>query len=51
MPIAWAFNPNLSDRVPYVFDHIYKTKTSNDWFIAGDSGAGYLNPTLLSGSV
>jgi len=49
MPIAWAFNPNLSDRVPYVFDHIYKTKTSNDWFIAGDSGAGYLNPTLLSG--
>lgn len=49
MPIAWAFNPNLSDRVPYVFDHIYKTKTPNDWFIAGDSGAGYLNPTLLSG--
>ncbi len=49
MPIAWAFNPNLSDRVPYVFDYIYETKTPNDWFIAGDSGAGYLNPNLLIG--
>jgi hypothetical protein len=49
IPIAWAFNPNLSDRVPYVFDHLYKTKTANDWFIAGDSGAGYLNPSLLTG--
>lgn len=50
MPIAWAFNPNLADRVPYVFDYVYRTKTPNDWFIAGDSGAGYLNPNLLAGS-
>ncbi len=50
LPVAWAFNPNLSDRVPYVFDHIYNTKTPNDWFIAGDSGAGYLNPNLLTGT-
>ncbi len=49
IPIAWAFNPNLSDRVPYVFDHVYRGKTANDWFIAGDSGAGYLNPNLLTG--
>ena len=49
LPIAWAFNPNLADRVPYVFDHLYATKTENDWFIAGDSGAGYLNPNLLIG--
>ncbi len=48
-PIAWAFNPNLSDRIPYVFDHLYATATPNDWFIAGDSGAGYLNPNLLTG--
>jgi len=47
MPLAWAFNPNLADRAPYVFDYIYRTKTPNDWFIAGDSGAGYLNPNLL----
>lgn len=49
IPLAWAFNPNLSDRVPNVFDYIYRTKTENDWFIAGDSGAGYLNPNLLIG--
>ena len=50
LPMAWAFNPNLSDRVPYVFDHVYRTKTEQDWFIAGDSGAGYLNPNLLAGA-
>jgi hypothetical protein len=49
IPIAWAFNPNLAARAPYVFDYIYETKTPNDWFIAGDSGAGYLNPNLLIG--
>lgn len=49
LPIAWAFNPNLSDRVPQVFDYVYATKTANDWFIGGDSGAGYLNPNLLTG--
>lgn len=49
LPIAWAFNPNLADRVPYVFDYVYRTKSKNDWFIGGDSGAGYLNPNLLAG--
>ena len=48
MPIAWAFNPNLSARVPYVFDHVFRTKTPNDYFIAGE-GVGYLNPNLLIG--
>ncbi|NLN93273.1 MAG: hypothetical protein GX130_08220 [Candidatus Hydrogenedens sp.] len=47
LPIAWAFNPNLSDRVPHVFDYYYRTASEKDWFIAGDSGAGYLNPNLL----
>lgn len=49
LPTAWAFNPNLSDRVPYVFDHVFATASPKDWFIAGDSGAGYLNPNLLQG--
>ena len=49
IPMAWAFNPNLCDRVPYVFDHVFATKTDQDWFIGGDSGAGYLNPNLLTG--
>jgi hypothetical protein len=49
IPMAWAFNPNLSERVPHVFDHVFATKTEQDWFIGGDSGAGYLNPNLLTG--
>lgn len=49
LPIAWAFNPNLYDRAPYAFQYAYGTKSENDWFIAGDSGAGYLNPNLLIG--
>lgn len=46
-PLMWCFNPNLSDRVPMVFDFIYKNFTKNDYFEAGDSGAGYNNPRLL----
>ena len=46
-PLAWPFNPNLSDRVPMVFEYAYEYKKDNDFFTGGDSGAGYLNPTLL----
>jgi len=47
VPSGWAFNPNLIERMPVVFDWCYDTKTPNDFFIAGDSGAGYINPTAL----
>ena len=43
----WCFNPNLSDRIPMAFDFVYSHFTENDWFAAGDSGAGYNNPRLL----
>jgi hypothetical protein len=46
-PLMWCFNPNLSDRIPMAFDFIYKNYTKNDYFEAGDSGAGYNNPRLL----
>lgn len=46
-PSMWCFNPNLSKRVPMVFDYLYENKSENDFFAAGDSGAGYLNPSLL----
>jgi hypothetical protein len=46
-PLMWCFNPNLSDRIPQVFDFIYESLTSSDYFEAGDSGAGYNNPRLL----
>jgi hypothetical protein len=47
IPLMWPYNPNLSDRAPHVFDYVYRTRTKNDFFAAGDSGAGYLNPTFL----
>ena len=47
IPLMWCFNPNLSDRIPQAFDFIYENYTDNDYFEAGDSGAGYNNPRLL----
>ncbi len=47
LPLSWAFNPNLEDRSPHIMDYIRKTAKKNDFFIAGDSGAGYINPGML----
>ncbi|MCL2304184.1 MAG: hypothetical protein FWC43_02430 [Planctomycetaceae bacterium] len=48
IPCNWAFNPNLEKRAPHVLDYVRKNATKNDWFISGDSGAGYLNPGMLT---
>ncbi len=48
MPMMWAFNPNLSDRVPMIFDYVYENKTDMDFFVTGDSGAGYVFPSRLT---
>jgi len=48
VPLGWAFDPNLADRAPQVFAYAYRHATTNDFFIAGDSGAGYLNPVGLT---
>lgn len=48
VPLGWAFNPNLADRAPQALAYAYRHATSNDWFIAGDSGAGYLNVRALT---
>ena len=47
VPVAWAINPNLYDRFPLLHSYLYRTRTPNDFFVSGDSGAGYINPTLL----
>ena len=49
LPLGWAFNPNLADRFPIGLDWAHRTATTNDHFITGDSGAGYLNPGNLDG--
>ncbi len=50
LPITWCFNPNLSNRVPMIFDYIYANKKNNEFFAAGDSGAGYIIPSGLFGN-
>lgn len=48
IPLSWAFNPNLAERFPLGMAWTRETATGNDFFVAGDSGAGYLNPGLLA---
>lgn len=47
VPVAWAINPNLYQRFPLLHPYLYQTRTEKDFFVSGDSGAGYLNPTQL----
>lgn len=47
-PLSWAFNPNLCERFPLGMAWAWENRTSNDFFVAGDSGAGYLNPGYLT---
>ncbi|HOQ31046.1 MAG TPA: GxGYxYP family putative glycoside hydrolase [Candidatus Hydrogenedens sp.] len=46
----FPFNPNLSRRVPHVFDYVRTHASPKDWFVYGDCGAGYLNPGMLIAS-
>lgn len=47
-PLSWAFNPCLARRFPLGLAWARQRRTPNDWFVAGDSGAGYLNPGFLT---
>lgn len=48
VPIGWAVDSELSLRFPVIYKYLYATRSKNDFFIQGDSGAGYLNPTQLA---
>ncbi|MBR3844620.1 MAG: hypothetical protein IKM39_03845, partial [Clostridia bacterium] len=45
--MMWSINPNLSERVPMIFDYMYEHKSENDYFVGGDGGAGYIIPEAL----
>lgn len=47
VPIMLPFNPNLSERVPMIFDYVYTNKKTGIYFTAGDCGAGYIIPSAL----
>jgi|GEM_PF-753861 len=46
----WGVDPNAMDRVCVAVDYMYRHKTSKDFFVGWDSGAGYVNPTQLYGT-
>lgn len=48
VPLSWAFNPNLCQRFPLGMAWAREHGTANDWFVTGDSGAGYINPGNLT---
>ena len=47
VPLMWAIGPALCLRSPQVMHYFYTTRTANDYFVAADNGAGYLNPGEL----
>jgi len=47
LPLMWSINPNLSDRVPMIFEYMYNNKTDLDYMAGGDGGAGYIIPEAL----
>ncbi len=47
LPLMWSINPNLSERVPVIFEYLYANKSSRDYFVGGDGGAGYIIPEAL----
>lgn len=48
VPLSWAFNPNLENRMAPALAHTRRTRTDQDYFVSGDNGAGYLNPSQLT---
>lgn len=48
VPIAWGLNPALVEDIPAILGYLYATQSDQDYFVAANSGAGYLNPDALS---
>lgn len=48
IPLAWGFNPALVEDIPGIMAYLYATQSDQDYFVASNSGAGYLNPDGLS---
>ncbi|MCX8182967.1 MAG: GxGYxYP family putative glycoside hydrolase [Crenarchaeota archaeon] len=45
-PYTWEVQPLLLELAPGMLEHYYRTATSNDYLIAGPSGAGYTAPSV-----
>jgi hypothetical protein len=47
IPLLWGINPNLIETYPDLIKYYYKTRSSNDYFAADASCAGYMNPNRI----
>lgn len=47
LPMMWAVSPIIERRMPHLLDYLRRTASAQDYFVAPDSGAGYLNPGML----
>ena len=45
VPLNWGISPMLLDAAPAMLRYYQQTASANDQFVAGPSGAGYINPT------
>lgn len=41
--MTWTIAPSLYDVAPNILSYLYDNQSANDYFIAGPSGAGYIN--------
>ncbi|MFQ5576897.1 MAG: GxGYxYP domain-containing protein, partial [Anaerolineae bacterium] len=48
IPLAWGINPGMEEEIPGVMAYMLATRTENDFLVAANSGAGYINPQGLS---
>lgn len=48
VPLTWAISPVLERRAPMAMDHLWRTRSENDFFVSANNGAGYLNPSMLT---
>jgi hypothetical protein len=47
IPLLWGINPNLTEIYPDIIEYLYSTQSSNDYFGADASAAGYMNPNRI----
>lgn len=48
IPLAWSLNPALVEDIPGIMTYLYASQSGQDFFVAANSGAGYLNPDALT---
>jgi hypothetical protein len=47
VPMNWGIDPALAQEFPALFEYFYTNATSNDYFVAGPSSAGYTHPSVM----